>query len=437
MIVEAFKMDNIALYGGLLMLKADKVYRFKTLGFNTHSFEGFQPSSREITFRLPADFLIKENQQAELKINFSYGAGMRADSALNILLNDTRVRVINLSKQEGDTIEGYKIAIPTFLFKPGTNTIKFTPVLTPLTRECELIQPESLFLTVFENSTFYIPPMPHYVEMPQIGLFMMNGFPFTSWPDGYESSIYLTSADSNTINAALNMVGLITQRNSYPFFGVDIHVGKDSIVYGDRRDIIVIGDLDSIPEDLRMSAPIKMLKSSDVKYPVVNTLGESPTFVSSRQISGLGHGAGAIMEFQSPYKAGRTVLLLTATTTADLLTLSNAMLEPNIQGQSKGDVVVVEYTNPEFKVSTLDVGTKYFTGKSGRFSRIGYYLYSRPYLYFGLIFILILFISGSVFYGLRKYRRKDVVNSEDSWIGKQEGLLNRLKALLIKIFIKK
>ncbi|MDP2181522.1 MAG: cellulose biosynthesis cyclic di-GMP-binding regulatory protein BcsB, partial [Actinomycetota bacterium] len=83
MLVREFKLPDISQYGGRQVLTTDKVYTLKMLNFGSHTFAGFNPSPRHISFRLPADFLVKPNQYAKLNLNFAYGAGMRIDSVMN------------------------------------------------------------------------------------------------------------------------------------------------------------------------------------------------------------------------------------------------------------------------------------------------------------------------------------------------------------------
>ena len=60
--------------------------------------------------------------------------------------------------------------------------------------------------------------MPHFVEMPRLELFMHSGFPITRWPDGHEAWIWLTEKDDRVLAAALNVLGVATQRNGFPLF---------------------------------------------------------------------------------------------------------------------------------------------------------------------------------------------------------------------------
>lgn len=403
MTIFEFSLPEITLYGGRAVLTADKDYKFKMLNLSTHTFEGFNPAPLDLSFRLPVDFLIKQNQYAVVSLNFTYGAGMRSDSVLNVMLNGKSVRAIHLKNTDGDLIEGYRVNIPTYLFKPGQNTISFVPVMAPQARECDLINPRNLFLTIFDNSTLYFPAMPHFVELPGIEFFMLNGFPFTRWPDGFESMIYITKTDENTIAAALNLIGLITQKNGYPVFGMQISTDKPKTWTG---DLIVIGDAASIPEEFRKASPLKLTSPAVVPYPVIRSWEGEGSFAFSKQSGGLGDNTGVMSEFQSPYKEGKTVLMLTALTSAGVLRLSDALLEPHVQGASKGDLVIVEFKEPDSKVTAMSVGGKFTTGKLGNISKIDFYLSSYPYLYQATIVLIILIFGFVLYYILRRFRRR-------------------------------
>src|SRR5207248_4921001 len=137
----------------------------------------------------------------------------------------------------GSFIAGYRIDIPTYVFDPGTNTVGFTSHLNAGGRVCDLIQPDGLFLTLYDNSPLTFPPMPHFVEMPKLELFMHSGFPITRWPDGHEAYVWLTEKDDRVLAAALNLVGLATQRNGFPLFGLTFTYDRPT----EEGEILVVG----------------------------------------------------------------------------------------------------------------------------------------------------------------------------------------------------
>ena len=384
------------------MLEASKTYDFKTLNFPTTTFHGLNPSGKSIRFRLPADFLIRQNLAARLVLNFSYGAGTRSDSALNIVVNDTAVRAIRLGDVDGGFFKDYKVDIPTFLFKPGQNVIDMGLELHPLTDACPIL-PGNLFLTMYETSTLSFPDMPHFVEMPKLELFMLNGFPFTRWPDGYESLIYLPDATPDVIASALNIVGLMTQKNGFPLLGLRI---VSALPAGWQGDIMVLGDPGKLPADIRKNSPLATGKDADVPYPIVRDWVGSYSFAHSTQTSRLGDRQGEILEFESPYQVGRSVMMIGAEQSQTLFDLSVALLEPEVQGQIRGGITLVDlgsqYDKP--RVTSIRAERTYTTGKGNDISLLDSFLYTHPMTFYSLLVLVIMALAWSIFIALRQYR---------------------------------
>jgi cellulose synthase operon protein B len=399
----SFSVPDVSMYSGRFVLASDKPYDFKTLNLPTHSFRGLTSGGSELTFRLPADFLIKQNHYAKLALSFSYGAGMKNDSSLNISVNGKALRAIHLDSVAGNFIDGYKVDIPTYVFKPGANTISFSPELHVAGNVCDIQQFEGLFLTVYETSTLYFPPMPHFVELPKIELFTLNGFPFTRWPDGYETMVFLPQPDDTSLATALDMVGMITQRNGFPLFGTQVTYTEPKAWGG---EILVIGKADAVPHQYMEAAPLKLLATSNVPYPTVRSWNAEASVAFSQQKSKLGENIGIVMEFESPYKQGRSVLVLTSQSDKGLEALGDAMLDPGVQAGMTGDLALIDLANPKYPVTSLNVGKKYTTGNKGNISVVDSFLYANSYVFYGAIAAALLALAGIGYWRLRVFRTK-------------------------------
>jgi hypothetical protein len=398
------------------MLKTGEKYPFKRLDFTNHTFSGLSPSPEGLTFRLPPDFLIKPNQQATISLDFSYGAGMKSDSALNVSLNGEFVAVARLDNPNGGLITDYRITLPTFLFKAGTNVLSFQPKMTPLFGEhCHFLQTGNLKLTLYDSSYVEFPPMPHRIEMPRLDLLFLNGFPYTRWPDGFETLVILTEANQTTANTALNLIGMITQKSGYPLFG--IRVGVDPNEAWDK-EIILIGRADTIPDNYFNKSPLQMGKTNKVPYPVYQNWEIHSAMSWSQQESGPDSSEkGIMMQFSSPFKEGRTATLLTASSDQGVERLGRAILEPQVQGAVKGDLVFVDYVvdklkqlkfgdGADFKMTSLNAGNNFVTGESGKISTVDFYLSSYPWLYWLVLFAVTLIIAVISYFILRQIRKR-------------------------------
>jgi hypothetical protein len=399
-----FTIPEVRQYSGRETIATDQVYELNTLNFPTQSFVGVNPGARSISFRLPPDFHIRPNQYAKLSLNFSYGAGLKNDSSFSILVNGRGVRAVALDSPSGNFIDGYKLDIPTYVFKPGTNTIEFAANLHAPGQVCDLIQPDGLFLTVYGNSTISFPPMPHFVEMPRLELFMHSGFPVTRWPDGHEAKIWLTEKDDRVLAAALNVLGVATQRNGFPLFEMELTYTQPA----DEAEVLVVGRMGTLGADLLRAAPLKVVDGEAlVPYPVVRGWNaELTSSATSRQKGALGTGRGLLMQFQSPWHAGRTVTMLTAERAEDLLAASALLTTSAVQGQTRGDLVLIEPGDPEPKVGAMDSGARYATGKKGSYSPVESFLYTRPWAYYAAAAVGVLLLCLGLFFALRRWRAK-------------------------------
>jgi cellulose synthase operon protein B len=397
-----FRLPEVEQYSGRETIRTNQIYSLKTLNFPTQSFVGINPGARNITFRLPPDFHIRPNQWAKLKLNFAYGAGLKNSSSFNIAVNGKGVRAVLLDSPTGSFIDKYELDIPTYVFESGSNTISFTGHLSSGGQLCDLIQSDNLFLTIFENSTIIFPEMPHFVQMPRLDLFMHSGFPLTRWPDGHEAKVWLTERNDQVLAAALNLIGVATQRNGFPLFELVFTYDRPDA----ENELLVIGRVPSVPLELRQAAPLKMLDDGTVvPYPVVR--GWNSEFVqsaSSRQKSVLGPGRAVLMQFESPWRAGRTVIMLTAGLGEDLLASSISLLSGGTQSQVKGDLVLIEPGEPEAKVSSMAAAKPYVSGKRGSYSQVESFLYTQPAIYYGASAAALLVLVAALFFGMRRWR---------------------------------
>lgn len=415
-----FILPDIELYGGRIMLVPDKTYTFKTLEMRSQTFKGANPLPRRINFRLPPDFRIKPNEYASLSLYYSYGAAFRPDSVLNIYLNDKLVRAIHLNNPNGELIEGYKIKIPTFMFNPGANTIRFDAIMTPSeSKNCVNPQLENLLLTIFESSTLYFPGMPHMIELPKLELVMLNGFPLTRWPDGHGSRIYLTKVDSDSISATMNFIAALTQKNGFPLFELTVSYDDPKKFGG---ELILIGDVESIPKEYIKNAPLKIGKEMVVPYPMTRSWTDVPSMAYTKQISAFKAGKGFFMEFLSPYEEGRSVVALAAFDTADLYILSEALEEPSVQAKADGGLLMVDLIPPDYPAAALRIGEKYYSGKEGAITGINKYLFMYPWLYYASFGLVALILSLAIFFLLRRHRmRKLKSETKEGEEEKSEG----------------
>jgi hypothetical protein len=407
-------------------------YSFQTLGFETTTFRGMR-GSRSIEIRIPSQFIAQSNEFVWVTLHMAYGSGMRKDSVLNIFFNEKYISSIFLENPQGGIFRNYQIPIPAYQLKRGRNVLTFSPVLTPLiTGWCIYIQTENLLLSIFGDSSLKLPPMTGWVDLPRMELFFQDGFPFTRWPDGRETVVFLAEKSLDTVSAALNLLAIASQKIGYPAYGVRFSFEPPKEA---DKEILVVGPISRVPADLLKGAPIQIGKDGSISYPQLKkpdpeSKGEDSwvrrllrRFVSppaleksstpawatfSRQASGLGSERAILTQFQSPHQMGRSVLLLSANTPQEILRGAVMMWEPVVQAQVRGDVSILDLPSPEFQVASAELGSKYYVGDKGTVSRLNSILYTYPWLFLGLLILAFIVLAYAVYHLLKKQRRRRI-----------------------------
>ncbi len=385
-------------------------YAFRDIGFKTATFQGMGCKPGDISIKLPDGIMPQSNSYVRLGLHLAYGGGMRKDSVLNVSVNGKFVSAIYLDNQSGTTFADYRIDIPAGLFRSGKNTVRFTPVLTPMvTHRCEFIQTGNLVLTLFDDSTVQIPSMANWTAMPRIDLFAIDGFPFTEDASMKDTLVYLPEKNSYAAAAAINLLAMAAQKDGFPGYSIHLTYSEPK---GDGRNVITVGTVNTLPEKILKAMPAQIGKDGLLPYPLIKDYSGEKTILSARldaiigkvlpppvknrpvlpdiralvrEMSEPGGQWVFLAEFESPYKSGRSVLLLTAISSPALYNGSDALLEPSVQGRCTGGLVVLDPSSPEKSIVGLDTGETYYVGGLGLFPRLNALIYEHDVLFFLLL----------------------------------------------------
>ncbi len=361
-------------------------------------------------------------------MHLAYGSEMRQDSVVNINLNGNFVGAIPLDDKNGGRFQGYRITFPAYLLNRGHNTITFEPVLTPLeTGECILLQTENLRATIYDDSWIELPPMNHWIAMPETALLFQDGFPFAKWPDWRETTLIVAEKNAETAAAAINFLAMICQKNGIQPFEAQFghQVGRQA-----GKDLIVIGPISTLPEDLLRHSPV----SPDTPHPFFGELSKvktarswwkrleerifhteesrfpEPQAVTARVKMKTALGAGRLLltEFQSPYDNARTVLFVSAEKKKDLERGVLALWKPSVQSKCKDNLVIIESEGADFNVYTQRVGKTYHVGEIGPFSRLDYLSHNHPLPFFGGLLLCLIILAYILYRVLKRFKAKRI-----------------------------
>lgn len=414
-------------------LTQNKAYTLSNLGFSTTTFKGTNPVPQGFGFRLPSDSHLPPNSQATLSLNMAYGANMRIDSVMNILLNDKFVAAIPCSDQSGGNYSHYQIRLLLSSMKPGYNKLTFSPVLTPLiTDKCTMIQTGNLRLTLFDDSTFSLPTIDQWIEMPQLKAFMADAFPFGRFPDMRDTTIVVPDKTRQSFLAALNLVALAAQKTGFPPLEATWRLTPPET---SDKDMLFVSAADTIPGVYSNKAPLDLSSSGGLRYPhlsrprgydpgqgkgfwstllphkgarVVDVSLRDAQLVVTRFDPLLMVKRAALMQFQSPFKNDRTVMMLTAHTLDDMAAAGTALWDSGLQSSSSGDTILIDLSDSTYKTMALKLGPSYYLGKVSSTPFIEYYTNTYPKQFILLLLGLSLSAALLIYILLKRRKRRRV-----------------------------
>lgn len=399
---------------GPRMVYPNQKVRFADLGFRTASYSGLY-GEHDLEFTLPPDLFAPDNSMVHLKLRFAYGAGLREDSVLNLFLNGKFQAAIPLNAKDGGYFRDYDVAIPLNSFKPGGNVLAFRAAMMPLvTGRCVAINQENLLLTVFDDSQLEVPNAARVASLPDLNLLQRSGFPYTHKPYGADTVFALASADAADAAAAWMLVAKLTQVQKLPLLDARWQIGTDGLAH--RPNAIVVGTAAQLPDTVASALPLRLTAVSRAPYPVAVTtagpgelgaldqlwrwvaskfsISPAPTLPSTAWATqqGIGLGAqGALMQAELPGRAQGTLTVLTAAHDQTLLAQTDALVQPAVWSQLRGDLVLWQGSK---QVATQMVGPRYTVGEPMLSSRLGFLLSVHPWFWGIVIGVLSLLLAA-------------------------------------------
>jgi hypothetical protein len=410
-------------------------YRFLDLGFNSHTVEGMYAEPMDLNVNVPSALFAKPNDKVKLHLRLAYGASLRKDSVLNILLNGMFENVVPLNNDAGGYLRDYVLTIPLSSFHPGPNRLSFVPHLMPLiTGDCQIIQTGNLRLTLFDASRIDMPNAAYYVSLPDLSLMSHTGFPYTVKSGGKNVTVFVPGADSDSAAGAWMLLGKLSQNTRLAMFDVTVtaHPGQR------LGELIVMSSLANLPQKVLLGAPIKLGPHTRVPYTLegganvdeadlswvqqlwsfINGLWvlqpESKlgriAFVSSNA-SDLGQDAIAL-QYQTRGGNAYTTTVFTAATGKILADHLANLIQPDKWGALSGDYVV--WRDDKNYLYSQQVGKKYLFGKVGLSSRLEYYFNQHPVFWLVALFVLILSLGLVTLRLLMRYKHRHHQNVKET-----------------------
>lgn len=363
--------------------------------------EGMQPAPVTLTLNLPPDLFLVRARGITMDVGWRYTSPLQNEgSRLAVHLNNQFMQDYPLSAKTDDSkqllhiplIQGLQdsnrqLTIPA-LRLGAVNQLRFNfdyaNTFSGGTADghCQTVTPVTNHVVIDPNSTIDFSGYRHYIEMPSLRSFANAGFPFSRFADLSQTQILVSAKPSpEQMSTLLTVMGNTGAQTGYPALRVEL-TDDGSKVKNSAHDLLVIGTL---PPGLRDDRQINML--IDATRTALNTPKRQSLLddvsVSADERSVGGHTVisaqgpmAAVIGFQSPFDAQRSVVALMADSPQAWQMLDNALQDPGKRNAIYGSASIIR----ESGVNSLRVGDTWYVGYLPWWERVWHALATHPLL---------------------------------------------------------
>ena len=387
--------------------------------------QAYYPSVIRLNYRVSPDLFTWRTAGAPVKLKYrATRLPLHQNSSLNVSANenfiqafalnevDKRTSATNPRSLSASTNSGMReesLFIPPYA-TTGRDQFQFAYYFD-ITRlglsgtDCPYMPPNNLQGAIDPESTVDFSSFPHYAALPNLGFFANIGFPYTRMADLSESAVVLPDRPNpDELGVFLTVMGKMGEATGYPVLRHAVIAPPDIEKMADK-DLIVIGSagsqslmtkwVDSLPLAI-VDGERKVRKVNNHWLPTYRWEQQDVQAVPKPNGDFTQVSAGsmtAIMAFQSPLKAGRSVVVLYADKAVGLQKLSELLTDPERMSLIQGDFVIVDNKN----IYHTKVSETYYTGTLPPISKVRWFFSDQPLLLV-LLGLLICFVLAAIVY---------------------------------------
>ncbi|MBB5941603.1 cellulose biosynthesis cyclic di-GMP-binding regulatory protein BcsB [Xanthomonas sp. 3307] len=396
-------------------ISGDKPVRFGDLVAQTAQLNvsGYHPDLIRVGLQLPPDLFVWQRDGIPVNLRYRYTVPETQNkSALNVSINDAFVTTLPLNghayaeslplrwwhalSPKGAMPVEQKLLLPTGPFSANSQLRFHFFFDRPQAEACKNTFPD-VSGAIDADSSVDLRSFHHYMAMPNLAAFGNAGFPFTRLADLSESTVVVPDeiGDQDMANL-LTLLGRLGASTGYPALRVTLIHAAEVDKHADS-DLLVFGSLRSQPLFQRWSAALPIGDgASGRRFSMSDwVLDKLPGFLSfdarrtdlpttAEVAVKPAPGDVVLMGFQSPLKAGRSVVALLAEDPASVEDFFDAWLEPATLKDFQGSVVLLQ----KGKVRSLAGNQTYYVGHLPLPTWARWYFSQHPLL-LGLVVVVL------------------------------------------------
>jgi cellulose synthase operon protein B len=276
--------------------------------------------------------------------------------------------------------------IPAFTLG-GKNELQFAfAFAVPKDGACRDTYVHNIGGAIDPDSTIDFSGFPHYAALPHIGYFANSGYPFTRFADLSQTIVIMPAApELHEIETFLGLMGRMGESTGLPATAMRLQSPDEGTQFQDA-DLLMIGTAARlnlvdhwkahIPAALNGSArglSIPVRSSTSLYDWLGLGTAPDPAAAAHTEVDATGPIA-AFIGFESPVTPKRSVLLVTADTTASLSLVQDSLEDEGLVRAMHGSTVFMHAK----KVESHLVGPTYFVGELPLWTLLWYHAANYP-----------------------------------------------------------
>jgi cellulose synthase (UDP-forming) len=361
---------------------------------------GTSPGSIDVKFRIAPDTWTWPAEYVRLELGYAVSTTTGASPPeLDVEVNDRFVA--RLPTPPSRDTSWTTIPVRADLLR-GFNALR-VHVRYPGVDACSA-SAEEASVTLSPASGFHLDSADHFASLPDVSLFVHDGFPFTRIADLGETAVVLPDLpDPTEISTLLSVLAHFARVTGMPGTRLTVLSAQDALAHpGLDKDLLLVGLPGDNPLLRRWADHMPLVPGpagAIVQMPAESTavlrvltghLGRSELHRAAAVASET-HSLSAVMGWESTLKAGRSVIALTATSLQDMPAMSDVSGFADARSRA-GDLLIASGARRRM----FRIGPSYDAGQLRVWSRARWSMASHWLVLFPGLFAGAFLLSGPV-----------------------------------------
>ncbi|WP_163930367.1 cellulose biosynthesis cyclic di-GMP-binding regulatory protein BcsB [Paraferrimonas sp. SM1919] len=366
----------------------------------------------ELDFDLPPDLLVSTGDEITVDLHYRHSLiTEKNNSRLNVFVNDKFVDSTILETEQTVARKFFELplvteqqAISQSLINTSrlrvNNRLKFDfNIASTSTGVCTGADALDLHAAIDPISSLKFPDLPHYIEMPNLKVFVESGFPYSKMADLSETALVINPQPTNKeIELLLNTIALLSKKTGLATYRFTLVNDWQNVLLQDKDVIALgIGAASVYKQALSISHIDEQGFFTDQVHKLQAPLNESLPITASQLTQGLFAAISSVESTRSPM---RTVVLLSAIDNDSIELLNQALNERSMTVDGAA-VAITPY-----QVTSFLSPDSYYLGQLSWFKLVKYHFNEQPMFFLLITFLLILSVTILLWLILSKVAQK-------------------------------